>query len=145
MVSTSGEPPPIKTEIERSLNIKKIKTTKISSKHTTEIALKLFFEKDDNGNITTDASLYQDILRFYFEIAKESIGSDTFKVRELQRWLILNNKEFKNHYSDSRGKTTIENRIKNRKDRIKKIFDNLIILNLIGKKGKAPHGKICFF
>ena len=99
--------------------------------------------------------MYQDILRYYFQVPKEPYGSDAFKERELQGWLIKNNDEIKNYYSGFKGKIPIKNRIasinkstsskseqiKNRKNRIKRIFHNIILLGLIDKKGKAPMEK----
>lgn len=156
MVSKRKGSPHIKKEIRKSLNITTIKSYRSSGKPIKDITFKLFFEKDNNDNFTTDALLYQDIIRYYFEISKkEDQGSNTFKIRELQRWLIDNNLEFKRYYSGSNAKITIKNRInsindqipskskqiENRKGRIRRIFDNLILLNLINKKGEASMEK----
>jgi RNase P subunit RPR2 len=101
--------------------------------------LNLIFKKDEKGNYTKDALLYQDILRYYVERKKENPNYDgSFKHRELAKWLMNNNYEFKNRYrQDSSKHTTISTRIEHTQKRTKGKLNDMIDLGIIQVVGET--------
>jgi hypothetical protein len=94
------------------------------------------FQKDEKvGELTKDALLYQDILEY-------SHYNPNFKRRHLDKWLIQKNTEFVNDYSDlSTRNITYSNRIHAKKDRIDRVFNNLLNGGLISVSGTRPSEK----
>jgi hypothetical protein len=102
-------------------------------------SLDLIFKKDEEGHYTKDARLYQDILRYYVERKKEDPNYDgCFKHRELAKWLVNNNHEFKNRYTqDSTKHTSISNRIEHTQERTKDKLKDMVDLGLIQVIGET--------
>jgi RNase P subunit RPR2 len=102
-------------------------------------ALNLIFKKDEKGNYTKDARLYQDILRYYVERRKENPDYDgSFKHRQLAKWLINNNREFINRYTqDSSKHTPIGTRIEHTQERTKDKLKDMVNLDLIKIVGQT--------
>jgi hypothetical protein len=99
------------------------------------------FERDNDGNYTKDAHLYQDILYYSIVTEKENAeGKCSFKERELARWLIEYNQEFVNDYKGSHKRTSY--RIENRLPRIKDKIVDLIGMFLIQRTGTVKAQKI---
>jgi hypothetical protein len=94
--------------------------------------------REKNGSFSLNSRLYQDILRYFFVVNNNSNNDGTFRLWDLAKWLISNNSEFVNYYSDfSTRTTTMSNRIEARKDRIKAKLSDLINLDLIQVSGKT--------
>ena len=85
------------------------------------------FERDSEDHSTKNALLYQDILRY----GSEHPFSDGFRFTELANWLMDNNLEFYNYYTDSLGKVSKSNRVAQRRQRIQACIDNLVTLRLL--------------
>lgn len=97
-------------------------------------SIRAIFERDEAGNYTKDALLYQNILQFSIVLEKESGGGEnSFKERELARWLIGYNQEFANEFKGN--KTRMNYRIENRLPRIKARLNNLVGFFLIRRVG----------
>jgi hypothetical protein len=73
----------------------------------------IFKAKSDHSKYD-NSLLYQDILRY----PVEHNYTDGFKFNELARWLIKNNREFSEHYTDSKAHTPMTTRIAHRRHRI---------------------------
>jgi hypothetical protein len=100
------------------------------------------FEKDQKGSYTKEALLYQDILQY-----TAKTNSQEFRFWEIGPWLIKNNKEFRDAYDrdlkfSSKKNTTITYAVQKKQDRIKAKINDLIMTNLIYKKGTAKGKKI---
>jgi hypothetical protein len=76
---------------------------------------------------TNNALLYQDILKF----GSVDGGRNGFRFTELANWLMENNLEFYNYYTDSLGKVSKSNRVAQRRQRIQGCLDNLVNLRLL--------------
>src|SRR5688500_15056174 len=88
----------------------------------------VFFLTDENDNLTTQAKLYRDILRYGTSLQI----NEFFKSRELTKWLLKHNDEFINAYSGyPESHTNLSNRIENRLERVTKYLDALKEMNLI--------------
>ena len=126
-------------DIPTKRDLKKLrKFQRFPNKKTT---LGIIFEKSNN-NFTKAALLYQDILRFSL-LETENDKNQSFKSNELAKWLIKNNIEFRNFYSDYKHRNTpIKNRLHNHENRIKNKIDDLISMNLIHIKGRVLASKV---
>jgi hypothetical protein len=103
--------------------------------------IQAIFERDNDGNYTKDALLYQDILYYSIVIEKENAEvKGSFKERELARWLIDYNQEFINDYKGSHKRTKYK--IENRLPRIKGKIADLIGMFLIQRTGTDKAQKI---
>jgi hypothetical protein len=97
-------------------------------KNLYKFTISSIFENDEQGNYTKDALLYQDIIHYYLILG----GTDKrFRLRELQRWLVQNNREIIDFYQDSKSHTKISNRIHAKEGRINSKFVYLITGQLI--------------
>ena len=127
------------------------------------------FEKDENNiYYTKNAELFQDILKYFTIVEEEHTDKNQenvdnnnsnkkgkwislktephfFKIRELENWLMKNNRYFINLYSDSNSKTKMIVRITNNDKQIKNCLKNLESMKLInikdyveGDKNKIP-------
>jgi hypothetical protein len=95
------------------------------------------FEKEEGGNYTKLALLYQDILKFSVVVKEGS----PFKEREMAKWLLYNNQYYINYYRDpSTKKTNENNRVEYILDRIKDKLDDLIKLGYL-ESDTAPAEK----
>jgi hypothetical protein len=56
----------------------------------------VFEKKDEQGNYTNDALLCQDILLYVGVISRTVLENNPFELRELQKWIVENNKQMKN-------------------------------------------------
>ncbi len=103
------------------------------------------FEKEEGKERhTNDALLLQDLLRYSLEINEVPSRIDVrFKKRDLQKWIIRNNKEILEYYHKlSKRNTTISNRIHAREARMNDKFETLLHMNLIRPVGTASAEKI---
>jgi len=82
---------------------------------------------NDKSDKYDNASLYQNILE-YANLPRTTLE---FRFTALGRWLMENNREFINDYSDSARKTNISSRIANKRQRIQNCIDNLIKWNFL--------------
>jgi hypothetical protein len=96
----------------------------------------IFEKKDEQGNYTNDALMYQDILRYFEVINKTVLQNNPFELRELQKWIVQNNKQIREDYRGSKAHTSINNKIHNKEGRIKNKFEGLLHLLLI-KRGET--------
>lgn len=60
-----------------------------------------------------------------------------FELRELQLWIVKNNRKIIEEYQDSKGHTSASNKVHAKESRIKRIFIATIILGLIEKTNKT--------
>jgi len=104
----------------------------------------IFETGEGKKRYTNDALLLQDLLRYSLEINDVPSRIDTrFKKRDLQKWIIRNNKEIVDYYNRlSKRNTTISNRIHAREARINDKFETLFHMNLIKTVGTARAEKI---
>lgn len=97
------------------------------------------FEKGPDKNYTDDARLYQDILEYCFtvnpRIGDSIAGTFRFILRDLQKWLIQHNLEFREEYQGSH--TSLNNKIHAKEGRINNKFETLIDLSMI-ERSKPP-------
>jgi len=99
------------------------------------------FERDKNNNYTKSARLYQDILGYNFVI-NETLENGTFRLRDLQSWIVKNNLEIIDYYQGSKSHTSISNRIHAREERINGMIKNLIQMRLIHESGTGIGRKV---
>ena len=89
------------------------------------------FQKDKEGNYTKNPLLYQDILRYSID-GKYKEDDNSFRTRNLTKWLLEKNVEFLNYFKDpSTRNFTMSSKIENKLDRIKEKIKDLINLGLI--------------
>jgi hypothetical protein len=89
------------------------------------------FQKDKEGKYTENSKLYQDILRYSID-GKYKEDDNSFRTRNLAKWLLEKNIEFSNYFKEpSTRHFTISSRIENKLDRIKKKIKDLINFGLI--------------
>lgn len=81
--------------------------------------------------------LYRDILSF----ASEQGHEGGFKFNKLGNWLIQNNTEFRNYYTDSNARIRMSARLANKTNRIRACLDNLLRCGFITIVGKAKAEK----
>lgn len=94
------------------------------------------FQNDKNGFYNKDALMYQDILRF-------SDDKNGFTSTELYNWLLRHNQELINDYKDiSTRHIPYSKRIANKKDRLDRIFNDLLNLKVIVPVGTVQAEKI---
>ena len=94
------------------------------------------FEKNNQRNHTNDALLCQDILLYFGVINKTVLDNNSFVLRELQKWMVQNNKEIREYYQGSDSHTSVSNRIHAKEPRINNRFEDLLQLRLI-KRGET--------
>lgn len=104
--------------------------------------IKVIFERDKEGNYTKDALLYQNILHYSIDLEKEKEERNSFRVRELARWLMTHNLEFANEFKGTN--TRMSYRIENRLPRIKAKLNSLESVFLIQRVGMTKAKKIDF-
>jgi hypothetical protein len=112
----------------------------VGMKETPGIAA--IFQKDEEGNYTKDALLYQDILKYSIVIKDENSDNNSFRDRQLTRWLIGYNQDFVNYYKGSDSHIKMNNRIENRLPRIKAKINDLVHLCLIKISGTTKASKV---
>jgi hypothetical protein len=90
-------------------------------------------EKDDTTKLSSAAKLYQDIIRY--SISKEYINKlgKTFKITDIIHWVLQNNQDYINFYTDSDSKTPKKVRDDGVSKRIHRYIDNLAKWGLISK------------
>ena len=79
----------------------------------------IFGTKDDK-TLTNSALMYHDMLKYGRDRAGNNEG---FRFSDLGNWLIANNREFSNYYTDSKKRTPPNVRLANNRQRIQKIID----------------------
>jgi hypothetical protein len=94
----------------------------------------IFEKKDEQGNYTNDALLCQDILLYFEVINKTVLENNPFKLRELQKWIVENNKQITEYYQGFKARTRITNKIHAKEGRIKNKFEGLLELSLITQR-----------
>ena len=88
--------------------------------------IQTIFDRDKDGNYTKGALLLQDILTYPIG-EMELTGDYTFKLWNLTKWLISNNKEMVNDYKNSSiSHMTITNKVQ---ARIKRVRKNISLLS----------------
>lgn len=89
------------------------KNTMLFMRQTQLPGVNFIFQKDKNGHYTKLALLYQDILSYsIIKIKSNPPDSRSFTHRELAKWLLENNNEYKNYYKDpSTRHNTLNSRI----------------------------------
>lgn len=92
-----------------------------------DINSEIFGTKDGN-TLTNNALMYHDMLRYGRE--RES-NNEGFRFTDLGNWLIKNNREFYNYYTDSKKRTPPNIRLANNRQRIQKLIDGLVTLGLL--------------
>ena len=93
------------------------------------------FQSDENG-FYTDALMYQDILRF-------SDDKTCFTRTEVDNWLLRHNQELINDYKDlSTRNIPYSTRRANKKDRLDRIFNNLLDMKVIVHSGTTTAKKL---
>ena len=96
----------------------------------------IFQKAQDGQYFSKDALLYHDILKY-------SYYNCNFKRSKLDHWLVQNNNEFYNRYKDlSTRNVTYSNRVHANKERIDRIFNNLLNGKLITVSGTVRSAKI---
>jgi hypothetical protein len=103
------------------------------------------FEKEDNGECySKDSLLLQDLICYPLIINELPLAKEVhFKKRELQNWVVRNNKEIIDYYNETlqRRNTTYGNRIHGKEERLNNAFEILKQLNLIQSAWLAPAEK----
>jgi hypothetical protein len=94
------------------------------------------FERDDNEIYTKDALLLQDVLRYFLVINQNLLESIPFELRNLQLWIVENNREIIEEYQGSKSHTSASNKVHAKESQINRIFDATIILGLIKRRKK---------
>ena len=97
------------------------------------LTISAIFEKDKQGNYTSDAQLRQDILLYYQAINNTTLSNNPFTLRDLQNWIVQNNKEIRERYVGFDAHTPIRSRRYPHATRIEGKFNELIQLQLIRK------------
>ncbi len=92
-------------------------------------SINVIFEKDKDGRLTENALLYHDFLRY----GREHPNQD-FRFTVMANWLMQNNTEFRDYYTDSMAHTPMSYRVAQRRRRIQGCIDNLINLKLVYTK-----------
>ena len=102
------------------------------------------FEKAiDNDSFTKDALFYQDLLNYSLVINPSMFDDVSFRIREMENWIVQNNNEIVNYYKDLSTRNTPKSiRISYRKGRIKNKFGDLIKLNLVYIRGTTKAEKV---
>lgn len=128
-------------------------TTKQKTTASETFYINRIFEADSEGHYTNRALLYQDILGYFKitlkkvdererlvdskKIKEEAVKLQTdphsSRIRELERWLIKNNKQFRYFYTDSKSHTTMSARIANNDKLIKSCISELESSQLLAK------------
>jgi hypothetical protein len=72
--------------------------------------------------------MYHDLLRYGRDREGNNEG---FRFSDLGNWLIANNREFSNYYTDSKNRTPPNVRLANNRQRIEKLIDGLVTLGLL--------------
>src|SRR5919197_634389 len=97
------------------------------------VTISAIFEKNKKGNYTSDAQLRQDILLYYQAINNTTLSNNPFTLRDLQNWIVQNNKEIRERYVGFDAHTPIRSRRYPHATRIEGKFNELIQLQLIRK------------
>jgi hypothetical protein len=94
------------------------------------------FQSDKNEYYTKDALMYQDIIRF-------SDDKSSFSRTELYNWLLRHNQELIDYYKDlSTRNIPYSARVANKKDRLDRIFNNLLDMKVIVRSGTTSAKKL---
>jgi hypothetical protein len=102
------------------------------------VYLNSIFEKDSNGNYTSEALLYQDILSYFFEHNSNFQHENGFRFNDIAGWLVMKkNREFLDYYSDYNSRITKQHRINARRRRIQGCIDNLEGMALLFNAGSV--------
>jgi len=78
----------------------------------------------------------QDVLRFFLGINQNLLESRTFELRNLQLWIVDNNREIIEEYQGSKGHTSASNKVHAKESQINRIFSATIILGLTKRRKK---------
>ena len=101
--------------------------------------INLIFKKDNEGNYLPNSLLYQDILYYAIVLRTEHPENgynNSFREREIAKWLLKHNREFLEYYRGiSTRTTTYQNRIENRLPRIRDKLNDLIKIGLVEECG----------
>ena len=96
------------------------------------------FERDEHGQYTEDALLYQMIMKYSIDFLNKdypesyNLEQPTFTAWMLTRWLVDNFTPFVEYYKDMDTKNTPkQNRIGSRIERIRNMLTDLVSLTLI--------------
>lgn len=101
------------------------------------------FEKDKNRHFTNEAAFCQDLLRFYFEINKESERDSSFKLSLLTNWMVKNSKLIVEQYNDLSTRNTRNSyKAHLHGPRIKRKLEGFIECGLIHRVGTAQAEKV---
>ena len=105
------------------------------------------FEKDKRGrHYTEGALLLQDLLRYSLVINELPLkqSQTPFKLRQLQNWVVRNNKKMVDHYNKTFAlkRTRYSKRIHNNEEVINPRFQLLLQLNIIRVIGTVQAEKI---
>ena len=81
--------------------------------------------------------MLQDVLRYFFEINANLSENRPFILRNLQLWIVENNRKIIQEYQDSKAHTSKSNKVHSKEGRINRIFFATITLGLIEKRNKT--------
>lgn len=102
--------------------------------HLRAIGLYSILKKDEEGNYTKNALLYQDIFRYLICEKKDQANSGTgasFTHRDAANWLLRNNLEFINLYKGFDDRTPDDSKVANTQQRVKDRLGDLVSLDLL--------------
>ena len=102
--------------------------------------ISLIFDKNKDGNYTSKALLYQDIIRYSILLSKK--GKTSIKIWDLTGWLIDNNIEFLNSRKElSNRNKSKSNLIIDKIDTIRRKVSGLCVLELMVELGESKQTK----
>lgn len=107
--------------------------------------IQVIFHKYKGGNYTSQALMYQDILRYSvaeLDPSKQQKSQCSFTLWGVTEWLISHNLEIANEYKNSSAaRMTKTNKIQARMGRVKRYIDTLICLGLISEMVRIKETK----
>jgi hypothetical protein len=116
--------------------MKKFKSRYIGKKISEAPYISGIFQSDKNGFYSKDALMYQDILQF-------SDDKIYFRKTELYNWLLRHNPELINDYKDlSTRNIRYSKKLANKKDRLDRVFNDLLNMKVIDCFGTTQAKKI---
>jgi hypothetical protein len=103
-------------------------------------SISLIFDRDENGNYTSKAPLYQDIIRY--SLVQDEKGQDGIKIWDLTSWLLNHNKEFVNSRKEiSNRNTSKSNLIDDKIGTVRRYVAALCLLDIISGVGESKQMK----
>ncbi|MGC1132918.1 MAG: hypothetical protein WA941_08845 [Nitrososphaeraceae archaeon] len=116
--------------------MKKFRIPYIGKKFLNPPYISDIFQKEKNGSYTKDALMYQNILSF-------SDDKSCFIRTELYNWLFSHNRELIDDYKDlSTRNTPYSARMANRKDRLDRVFSDLLDMKVLVHSGHTQAKKL---